>query len=99
MARQAVKLKPVIIRTINAGVHFGYLKSKKGEEIVLTNSRRIWRWYGANSCTGLALHGLDAEKSTVAEVITEITLRQWIEILPCSKEAVKTIEAAKWANK
>ena len=93
------KQKAVIVRTYSAGVHFGYLKSRKGMEVVLTNSRRIWRWFGANSCSGLALHGLDVSKSTVAETLPGITLTQAIEIIPCSKEAIKSIESATWTNK
>ena len=34
----------VIIRTYSAGVWFGRLKEKEGEEVILTEARRMWRW-------------------------------------------------------
>lgn len=90
-------LKPVIVRTYSAGVHFGYLKRRDGKEVDLERSRRIWRWYEANSCSGLATQGLDVARSTVAEPVS-ITLTEAIEIIDCTPEAVAKIEAAKWAN-
>lgn len=98
MATQGKKLKAVIVRTYSAGVHFGYLKSRKGKEVELVKSRRIWRWYGANSCSGLATKGLDVSRSTVADPVS-ITLTEAIEIIECTKEAIKLIEAATWTNK
>jgi hypothetical protein len=89
--------KPVIVRTYSAGVHFGYLVRREGKEVELERSRRIWRWYGANSCSGLATQGLDVERSTVAEPVN-ITLTEAIEIIDCTPEAVAKIEAAKWTN-
>mgnify|MGYP003329727916 CR=1 FL=1 len=35
----------VIIRTYSAGVWFGRLKEKAGDEIILTEARRMWRWW------------------------------------------------------
>lgn len=98
MAKASSKLKPVIVRTYSAGVHFGYLKSRKGKEVELVKSRRIWRWYGANSCSGLATKGLDVSRSSVADPVS-ITLTEAIEIIQCTTEAVKSIEAATWMNK
>ncbi len=90
--------KPVIVRTYSAGVHFGYLRRRDGKEVELTRSRRIWRWYGANSCSGLATKGLDVKRSSVADPV-DIILTEAIEIIDCSDEAVASIEAASWANK
>lgn len=95
---QASTLKPVIVRTYSAGVHFGYLVRRDGKEVELERSRRIWRWYGANSCSGLATKGLDTKKSTVADPVS-IILTEAIEIIDCTPEAVSSIEAATWANK
>lgn len=88
----------VIVRTYSAGVHFGRLVSREGDEVVLDGARRIWRWYGANTCSELALRGLDPARSSVAEPVAGHRLKGWIEILPCSPGAASTIEAAKWAS-
>lgn len=87
----------VIVRTYSAGVHFGRLVAKEGDEVVLDGSRRIWRWYGANTLSELSLKGLDAKKSRVSEPVNGHRIKGWIEILPCAPEASSTIEAAKWA--
>ena len=48
MSKEELKRYPyVIIRTINAGVHAGFLKSHKNMEVTLLDSRRLWLWKGA----------------------------------------------------
>ena len=96
MAEPVDGLKPVIIRTYSAGVHYGYLKSRDGKEVVLVNSRRIWRWEGANTCSELALHGLDHTGSKVSEPVPHITLTEAIEIIECTEESRESLEGAKW---
>lgn len=91
------ELKPVIVRTYSAGVHFGYLVRREGREVTLERSRRIWRWYGANSCSGVATGGVDIERSKVAAPVT-ITLTEAIEVIDCTPEAAANLEAAKWAK-
>ena len=86
----------VIVRTYSAGVHFGYLVSRNGQEVKLTRSRRIWSWSGALTLSELATAGL-AATSKVA-VAVEITLTQAIEIIECSDAAVASIEAVKWTR-
>ncbi len=88
-------LKPVLVRTYSAGVHFGYLVSRDGREVVLKRSRRIRQWYGANTLNEIATSGLNAEQSRVAVPVT-IVLTEAIEIIDCTDAAVKSIESAKW---
>ena len=47
--------KYVIVRTYSAGVFSGNLKSRNGQEVVLTNARRLWYWAGAASLSQLAV--------------------------------------------
>lgn len=89
--------KYVIVRTYMAGVHVGVLKSRNGQEVVLTESRRIWRWNGANTLSEISLNGV-ASDSRVAEEVPSITLTQAIEIIPCSKAAEKNLRGAKWTK-
>ena len=49
--------KYVICRTQSAGVFAGYFVSRKGQEVVLTNARRLWYWVGAASLSQLAVEG------------------------------------------
>jgi hypothetical protein len=90
--------KKVIVRTYSAGVHFGTLVKKKGDEVVLDGARRIWRWFGANSCSEIALTGIDTTRSRVAMPVDGHWIKGAIEILVCSDESAKKIESAGWAS-
>lgn len=90
-------MKPVLVRTYSAGVHFGYLVSREGKEVVLERSRRIWRWYGANTLSEIASKGLDTSRSHVATPVS-LVLTEAIEIIDCTPEAVQNLESAKWAD-
>ena len=87
--------KPVIVRTYSAGVFFGFLAARRGQEVDLTKARRVWSWKGANTLSEMALRGI-ATGSKVADPVT-VTLTQAIEIIDCAPEAVTCFEAAKWA--
>lgn len=39
--------KEVIIRTYSAGVWFGVLKQKAGNEVILSKARRMYKWLAA----------------------------------------------------
>jgi hypothetical protein len=87
--------KKVIIRTYSAGVHYGEIAEKEGNEVILKNSRRLWFWKTTNkgiSLSEVANHGVHKE-SKVCEVVELIWL-QPVEIIICSKDAIKSIEGA-----
>ena len=84
--------KEVIIRTYSAGVWFGRLKEKSGNEVLLTEARRMWRWWAKESISlsGVALYGINQEKSRIAGAIDSVWL-QAIEIIPISGKAAESI--------
>ena len=86
----------VLVRTYTAGVHVGVLKSRAGQDVVLTDARRIWRWRGANSLHELSLHGCDQQWSRISEPVPVIVLTQAIEIIPCSTEAAQNLSVSRW---
>ena len=90
-------LTPVLVRTNEGDVHFGYLVPRHGKDVRLTKSRQIRRWGGPWTLSEIATSGLDVEKSKVAAPV-EITLTEAIEIIDCTAAAVASIEAAKWAK-
>ncbi len=90
-------LKPVIVRTYSAGVHFGYLVKRDGKEVTLERSRRIWRWFGAWTLSEVATTGVDISKSRIAAPITTV-LTEAIEVIDCSPVAVASLEAASWVK-
>lgn len=87
--------QPVLVRTYSAGVHFGYLKSREGKEVILVRSRRIWNWKGANTLNEIALRGVGVG-SKVSERSARLLLTEVIEIHDCSKEATANLELASW---
>lgn len=91
-----LKRKYVVVRTYSAGVHVGELVSRKGQEVTLANSRRLWRWQGANTLNEVARSGV-AQGSKVSELVSEIDLTQAIEVLTCSPEGEKSLRGATWS--
>ena len=93
--------KKVIIRADRAGVFFGTLKEKNGNEVTLSDCRRLWRWYGAASLSQLAVEGTkDPNNCKFTIVVPAITILGVIEIIPCTEEAVKSIEKVYvWKNR
>lgn len=87
------KPQAVIVRTFSAGVHFGYLTKRDGKEVHLENSRRIWKWAGALSCSELASDGLNIENSKVASRVS-IILTEAIEIINCTQKSIDIMERA-----
>ena len=86
----------VIIRTYSAGVWFGRLKQKSGNEVILTEARRMWRWWAKESISlsGVALYGIKQEKSRIAGAVESVWLEA-IEIIPVSgkpAESIRTVQ-------
>lgn len=96
--------KKVIIRASRAGVFFGTLRDKQytpaGVEVKLENSRRIWYWNGAASISQLATEGVkNPDDCKFSVVVNNHIVEQVIEIIPCSDDAIKSIENVRvWRN-
>jgi len=91
--------KNVIIRTYSAGVWCGTLLQKSGNEVILTNARRLWRWWAAESISlsGVANFGIIEDKSQIAPKVDGVWLEA-IEIIPTTDKAEKSIMGAKYAK-
>jgi hypothetical protein len=90
----------VIVRTCNAGVFAGTLKTVDGDVVQVENARRLWYWSGAASLSELACKGVSrpSQCKFPAEVPV-VTLREWIELLPVSEQAMKSIkEVPTWSE-
>lgn len=89
----------VIVRTRDAGVHFGKLEFIANAQhgcyrVVLANARRIWSWSGANTLNEIALRGIDSGK--VSEPVAHNAIPQVIEVIPCTPVSEKKLNKAKW---
>jgi hypothetical protein len=90
--------KYVIVRTYSAGVFAGNLESRKGQEVILTNARRLWYWSGAASLSQLAMEGTkDPANCKFPCEVSRVELLQVVEILDVTPQAQKSIkEVAIW---
>lgn len=95
MTLKSMMGKDVIVRTYSAGVWFGTLSEKDGNEVILTNARRLYWWHAAESITlsAVAKYGLNHKESTIAIPIESVWLEA-IEILPCTDIAIASIKEA-----
>lgn len=90
------KLKYVIVRTYSAGVFAGELESRKGQEVVMRNARRLWYWDGAASLSQLAMEGTKKpENCKFPCEVDRVELLQAIEILDVTDVAKKSINGVK----
>jgi hypothetical protein len=87
--------KYCIARCYSAGVHAGIVSAVNGENVVLTDSRRLWSWEAKN---GVALSGLAQNGLKTGKVDSEnpvIYLTGVCELIPCTEKAEDTIRHAK----
>lgn len=85
-----------IIRTYSAGVFFGEVTKQEntpaGVIVTIKDCRRLWRWEGAASLSQLALEGA-SRNSRFTMTVPEMVVCGAIEIIPCTDEAVESINA------
>ena len=85
-----------MVRTYSAGVFAGYVESREGKEATLRNARRIWYWDGAATLSQLAKEGTKKpENCRFTVYVNSITILDAVEIIPCTDEAIKSIEGVR----
>jgi hypothetical protein len=89
-----------MVRTYNAGVFYGILKSRKGKEVVLADARRVYYWSGAATLSQLATDGTaDPVNCKFPCAVAEIMLTEAIEIIPMTPKATASLDGVKiWAK-
>lgn len=87
--------KFIICRTYSAGVFAGYLESRNGKEVVLSDARRLWFWAGAASLSQLAMEGTKKPQECKFPIaVNQVTLTEAIELLdttPAAEESIKGV--------
>ena len=94
------KAKRVIVRTYSAGVFFGEIVSRKGQEVVMKNARRLWYWSGAASLSQLAMEGTKSPGACKFPVaVDRVELLQVIEILDTTPASQASLDGVRiWAQ-
>lgn len=91
-----MKGKYVIVRGAQSGVFAGVLEEQEGQQVVLSDCRRLWYWEGAASISQIAKEGVKRPggcKFTVT--VDSIMLLDAVEIIPTTVEAEVNIKAVK----
>lgn len=88
-----------MVRTYSAGVHFGEVVSKNGQNVVLKNAKRVFYWTQACSLSQLAIDGSkDNKNCKISKTVPEIELDQAIEVIPMSVNAIENLSEFVWEN-
>ena len=90
-----------IVRANGAGVFFGNVVEENGNVVVMTNARRLWRWYGASSLSELAQYGTCRPMECKFPcAVDKVKIFNVIEILDVTEEAGKSIDGvAEWKQR
>lgn len=87
------KEKKYIVRSVEAGVFFGKIEEKDGNEVTMSNARCLWSWEGAASLNQLASEGAKRPRECRFTMPLEsVTILNVCEIIPCTPAAVSNIE-------
>ena len=82
-----------IARCYEAGVHAGFVESVDAENVILTDSVRLWQWKAADgiALSGVAQNGIKKENCKFDSVNPTIYLTGVCELIPCSEKSAKDI--------
>ena len=95
-ATEEMKGKYCIVRANGAGVFAGILKEKEGNEVALTDARRLWYWDGAASLSQLAQEGTSRPGNCKFPVaVDEILVMNVLEIIPTTEKAEESIRGVR----
>lgn len=83
----------VLIRTYSAGIHFGKMVKREGQEVLLNEARRIWSWNGAFTLSKVAADGVGGGKFSVK--IDGFLATQVIEVMPLSERSKNNLYGQK----
>ena len=88
------KSKKYIVRSVGAGLFFGYITEKDGTEVTMREARNLWKWAGASNVNELAQTGTqDPAGCMFTMPLDEVVLLNVCEIAACTPEARASIEA------
>lgn len=81
--------KHVIVRSNMAGIFFGILAKKNGQELTLQKVRKFYYFSGANTVEDLAIQGaLNPDNCKLTVEVDELVISDYVQILPCTKAAI-----------
>ena len=88
------KNQKYVVRCDHAGVFYGEIEKIDGNQVVMTNVRKLWYWDGACAVEQLAMDGVARPgncKFTV--VVPSMIVLDPVQVIPCTDKAAASIEA------
>ena len=89
--------KAVVVTTVHRGVFFGYLHSKDGDTVVLTQARNCLYWHkSVHGFLGLAKDGPNAE-CRVGPAVDRLDVYGVSTIANCTAKAISAWQGEPWS--
>lgn len=87
-----------IVRSYKAGVFFGQIRERRGDEVDLVNVRKIWYWSGAAAVEQMAMEGVkNPGECKFTMEVSSMTVLEAVQIIPCTEQATENIRSvAAW---
>ena len=85
----------VMVRSANAGVFYGTIVRREGDEVTMSNARRCWYWDGAATLSELATRGTSKPGNCKfpAPTTGEHLILGVCEVIPVTPEALATLDS------
>jgi len=85
-----------IVRARGAGVFAGSIRERNGQEVTMTNARRIFYWSGATELCQLAAEGVkNPDECKFTMTVEEVILLDVVEIQRCTSAAEESLKGVK----
>ena len=83
-----------IVRCDRAGVFFGRITDRRGNEVDMADVRKVWYWSGAAAVEQLAMDGVkNPEACRITVEVPQMTVMEAIQIIPCTDEATECLRS------
>jgi hypothetical protein len=91
-----MKGKYVIVRADRAGVFFGKLEAKNGQEVTMSDVRKLHYWNGAAAVEEIAQIGTKKPGDCRFTVSVESMVIDGVcQVIPCTEESYNVIKSVK----
>lgn len=91
-----MKGKYVIVRADRAGVFFGKLEEREGNDVKMTEVRKLHYWNGAAAVEEISMIGTKRPNDCRFTVtVPEMEVTGVCQVIPCTKEAIEIIKGVK----
>ena len=89
-------MEKYLFRCDRSGVFYGEKVEIEGQRAKIRNARKIYYWCGANCLEQLATDGTKRPNDCKFTVtVSEIEVYDLIQLLPCTDEAIKSIDGVR----